>query len=476
MDMTVMYLALPEISTALQPSSAQLLWITDIYGFLEAGFLITMGTLGDRMGRRKLLLTGAVAFTIASALAAFATTAAMLISARALLGIAGATLLPSTLSLIRNMFHDAAQRTFAIGAWTTIFSAGTMLGPLVGGFLLAHFWWGSVFLMGVPVMLIFLVVGPLLLPEFKDPIASKFDLPSAGLLIITTLTIIYGIKQMAEHGASLLYVLSITVGLVVGFIFLRRQKTLHNPLIDLQLFKKPAFSASLGALMVALFSWVGISLFVGQYLQLVLGMDPFKAGLWTIPAAASSIVTCMLAPQLVRYFHRGWLMAAGLAVMATGIALFTQAHALPLFITATVIMSAGCGFTVTLSTDVVVATAPPERAGAAAGISETSTSFGGALGVAILGSIWMALYRSGIVHLLPAGVPAAQAKAARSTLGGALTAAEQLQGALGDELLRAAREAFTESFHFTAGVCAVIAMVVAGIVGVVLRRLREVRS
>jgi DHA2 family multidrug resistance protein-like MFS transporter len=325
-------------------------------------------------------------------------------------------------------------------------------------------------------MLIFLVVGPLLLPEFKDPIPSKFDLPSAGLLIITTLTIIYGIKQMAEHGASLLYVLSIAVGLIVGFIFLRRQKTLHNPLIDLQLFKKPAFSASLGALMVALFSWVGISLFVGQYLQLVLGMDPFKAGLWTIPAAASSIVTCMLAPQLVRYFHRGWLMAAGLAVMATGIALFTQAHALPLFITATVIMSAGCGFTVTLSTDVVVATAPPERAGAAAGISETSTSFGGALGVAILGSIWMALYRSGIVHLLPDGVPAAQAKAARSTLGGALTAAEQLQGALGDELLRAAREAFTQSFHFTAGVCAVIAMVVAVIVGVVLRRLREVRS
>src|SRR5688572_32719345 len=200
MDLTVLNVAVPHLSADLQPSSSQLLWIIDIYGFLVAGFLITMGTLGDRIGRRRLLLIGAVAFGLGSVLAAFSTSAEMLIVARALLGVAGATLAPSTLSLIFNMFHDPQQRTFAIGVWIASYSAGAAIGPLLGGVMLEFFWWGSVFLLGVPVMALILIAGPRLLPESKDPDAGRLDLTSAALSIVAVLAVIYGFKQIAEDG------------------------------------------------------------------------------------------------------------------------------------------------------------------------------------------------------------------------------------------------------------------------------------
>src|SRR3954468_8531774 len=211
MDLTVLNLAVPQISAQLRPSSAQLLWILDIYGFMIAGSLITMGTLGDRIGRRRLLMIGAAAFGAASVLAAFATSTSMLIGTRALLGMAGATLAPSTLSLIRTMFRDPQQRTVAISVWITSYSAGGAIGPLVGGVLLEHFWWGSVFLVGVPVMLLLLAVGPALLPEYRDPSARRLDLPSAALSLAAVLAVIYGLKRFAESGAAMLPVLSIAL-------------------------------------------------------------------------------------------------------------------------------------------------------------------------------------------------------------------------------------------------------------------------
>src|SRR5512143_630379 len=300
MDLTVLDLAVPQLSAELRPTSAQLLWILDIYGFVLASLLIPMGTLGDRIGRRRLLLIGAAAFGVASVFAAFSNSAEMLIAARAVLGIAGATLAPSTLSLIRNMFLDAQQRTTAIGVWIASYSVGGSIGPLLGGVLLSHFWWGSVFLVGVPVMLLLLVVGPLLLPEFRVPNAARIDLLSAVLSLTTVLLVIYGIKQIAQGNNGWASVVSIGCGLVVGRVFVARQRTLSDPLIDLQLFRSRAFSAALMAYSLATFVTFGIYFFIGQYLQLVRGLSPLQAGLCMLPFFACFIVGSTLAPMIAR--------------------------------------------------------------------------------------------------------------------------------------------------------------------------------
>lgn len=252
MDLSVLYLAIPQISEALQPSSSQLLWILDIYGFLVAGFLITMGTVGDRIGRRKLLMIGALAFGVASIVAAYSTSANMLIGTRALLGIAGATLMPSTLALIRNMFHDDRQRTTAISVWMTSFMIGMVIGPLVGGAMLENFWWGSVFLVAVPAMVLLLATGPILLPEYKDPNPGKLDVLSALLSLLSVMAVIYGIKELAKDGWAVDALAVLAAGLVLGTVFVLRQRRLTDPLIDLGLFGNVRFSGSLVALMVAM--------------------------------------------------------------------------------------------------------------------------------------------------------------------------------------------------------------------------------
>lgn len=474
MDTTVMYLAVPALSTAFKPNSVELLWISDSYGFLEAGFLITMGTLGDRIGRRRLLLFGGVAFAAASVIAAFAPSALLLIFARGLLGIAGATLLPSTLSIIRHLFHDERQRTTAIGTWTTCFSAGTMLGPLVGGLLLERFWWGAVFLIPVPVMAVLLLVGPRLLPEFREEKPAPMDLISTVLLVISVLAAIYGIKEISESGMALLPAVFIVVGLALGGVFWGRQKTVKHPLIDIRLFHNSRFNTALTALLFSLFTWAGIYLFVSQYLQLVLGLDPVKAGLLTMPGAAGSILSCSLAPVFVRRIRRGYLMAIGLAIMAAGVGSLTVIglNDLPTLVIGTVVLTMGCGIVVTLGIDMVIATAPPESAGAAAGISETSTTLGGALGIALLGSIWTAGYRAKMDFGVPAGVSVQMGKAARSTLGGAISAGTELGEPLGSVLVNTARTAFVQSLNLTAMVCAVGILIVAVFVGVRLRKVQ----
>jgi DHA2 family multidrug resistance protein-like MFS transporter len=324
MDLTVLHLAVPSLSADLQPSSAQLLWIIDIYGFLLAGSLLTMGTLGDRIGRRRLLLIGAAAFGVASALAAFSASATQLIATRALLGVAGATVAPSTLSLIRNMFLDPRQRTVAIGLWITSFSFGAAIGPLLGGLVLEFFWWGAAFLLAAPVMVLLLAVGPRLLPEYRDPKAGRPDLASAALSLAAVLAMVYGLKQIGQDGPSWPAALSIVAGLAVGVVFVGRQLTLADPLMDLRLFRMPAFGASvathgLGAVVV-----FGGFLFLPQYLQLVLGLSPLEAGLWTLPWALGFIVGSNLTPLVVRRVRPAFVMAAGLALAAVGFAVFTR--------------------------------------------------------------------------------------------------------------------------------------------------------
>lgn len=475
MDLTVLNLAVPALSADLKPSSAQLLWIVDIYGFLVAGSLITMGTLGDRIGRRRLLLIGAAAFGLASVLAAFATSAGMLIAARAVLGVAGATLAPSTLSLIRNMFLDPRQRSIAIGVWIASFSAGGAIGPLLGGVVLAHFWWGAVFLLAVPVMVLLLVLGPMLLPEFRDPHAGRLDLPSAALSLGAVLAMIYGIKRLAEGGWGWLPVLSIAVGLAIGALFVRRQRKLADPLIDLKLFRSPAFSAALAINILGFFAAFAAFLYVAQYLQLVRGMGPMEAGWWTVPSALGFIVGSTVAPMIGHRFRPAYVMAAGLALSALGFGVLSQVStesALAVAITGSVIFSLGLTPVVTLTTDLLVGAAPPERAGAAAAISETSSEFGGALGIAVLGSVATAVYRSRMLDAVPSGLPAAATEAARGTVGGAVAMARQLPGELGTTLLDAARDAFVQGLQLSATISAVVLMAACIVAVTALRQVK----
>lgn len=464
MDLTVLNLAIPHLSADLNPTSAQLLWIVDIYGFLVAGSLITMGTLGDRIGRRRILMIGATAFGIASVLAAFAPTAELLIAARAALGVAAATLAPSTLSLIRNMFHDPRQRTFAIGIWIASFSAGGALGPVIGGLLLTWFWWGSVFLIAVPVMVLLLVLGPRLLPEYRDPDAGNIDIPSAILSLAAVLAVIYGIKRIAEMGFGWLPALIILLGIGIGVVFVRRQRRLADPLIDLALFRNPAFSAALAINILGIFAAFGIFLYGAQYLQLVLGMDPFTAGLWSAPSGLAFIAGSILAPGLARRMQPAQIVSAGLGVAAIGFAMLTAAIAFTSFallITAFIVFAIGLSPVFTFTTDLIVGAAPPERAGAASAISETAAEFGGALGIAVLGSIATAIYRDSVAAQMPAGLDATAAEAAINTLAGALSVAAALPSAIGADLIRIARTAFNDGFLLTAGICTMITILAA---------------
>jgi DHA2 family multidrug resistance protein-like MFS transporter len=472
MDLTVLHLAVPALSEDLRPSSAQLLWITDIYGFMVAGFLVTMGTLGDRIGRRRLLLSGAAAFGLVSVAAAFSTSPEMLIASRALLGIAGATLAPSTLSLIFSMFQDPRQRTTAIGVWITSFSAGGAIGPVVGGVLLEHFWWGSVFLLTLPVMALLLVLGPRVLPEYRDPGAERLDLVSAALLLVAVLTATFGVKEVAQDGLSWPVVSSLLAGLVVGVIFVRRQLRLADPMIDPRLFRIPAFNAALATNLLGIFIAVGYFLFVAQYLQLVLGLSPLRAGLWSLPSAAALIIGSNLAPQLLRRVRPAYVIGTGLAVAAVGLGVLTQVGGsadLAILATASFVVSLGLAPVFTATTDLIVGSAPPERAGAASGISETGSELGGALGIAILGSIGVAIYRSRLADSLPAGIPSQAEVVARDTLGGAVGVAQQLPSGVGAALLATARDAFTTGLQVAAGISAVVAIGIAVLATVTLR-------
>jgi MFS transporter, DHA2 family, multidrug resistance protein len=475
LDASVLFLALPHLGADLEPSSSQLLWITDIYGFMIAGFLITMGTLGDRIGRRRLLMIGAATFGAASVLAAYSTSAEMLIATRAVLGIAGATLMPSTLALIRNMFRDPRQRSLAIGVWMTSFTAGFLIGPVLGGALLGLFWWGSVFLMGVPVMVLLLVLVPVLLPEYRDAEAGRLDLTSVALSLAAILPIVFGIKQIAAYGLAGLPVLSIVAGVVIGAVFVRRQRVLPDPLLDLRLFSNRAFGAALGIMLLGIGAMVGTELFVAQYLQLVLGLSALAAGLWMMPAAAGSVAGSLLAPIIARRVPPAYVIAAGLAIAAVGLLLLTQVESgsgLAVVVTGFILIYVGLGPMGVLGTDLVLGSALPQKAGSASAMSETSAELGVALGVASLGSIGTAVYRTQVADAIPAGAPPEAAEATRESLAGAVAAADELPAGLGVELLDTAREAFVQALELTAAVSAVVVMTMAILAAVLLRRVR----
>ena len=401
-DGTVLTLAIPALTVDLAPSASQILWIGDIYSFTLSGLLVVMGNLADRIGRKRLLMIGSVGFGLSSLLAAFATTPELLIAARALLGISGATIMPSTLAIIRSLFPDKQQRTRAIAIWSAGTTAGAAIGPIVGGALLERFPWGSVFLINVPVMIMVVVGGLLLLPESRNPGKGRIDLLSAALSIVAIISLVQAIKEVFSTGLTLAAVSALVLGLATGWWFLRRQRTLATPLIDVSLFRNRAFTAAVTADAVTIFTFVGLLFFFSQYLQLVRGLSPFQAGLLELSGTVAAIVVVAFTGIAVRTLGTGGAISAGLGLGSVGLVVLAFAESatgLTGIIVAFALVGFGIGLSMTLNTDAIVSAVPAERAGAASSIAETAYELGTAMGIAILGSVHTALYRVS----LPAG-------------------------------------------------------------------------
>ncbi|MGH3118205.1 MAG: MFS transporter, partial [Gaiellales bacterium] len=366
------------------------------------------------------------------------------------------------------------QRTTAIGFWIAAYSAGGAIGPVLGGLLLEFFWWGSVFLIGVPVMGLLLILGPRTLPEYRDPDARRLDLRSAAMSLLAILAVVYGLKQIAQDGIALGPMLAIIVGVVLGIAFVRRQLHLASPIIDVRLFRIRAFTASLGTYLLGIFVVVGYFLFISQYLQLVLSLSPIQAGVWSLPSAVGFIVGSIGAPRVIHRFRPSVIMGTGMAIAAVGTAMLIGlgvdgTGSLYLLVAASIVISVGLAPVITLATELIVGSAPPEQAGAATGVSETSGELGGALGIAILGSIGTVVYRTEVADALPSGIPAEVADAARDTLGGALEIAHTLPAELGASLVATAQTAFVDAIHFVAAVAAVLAVATAIAAALALR-------
>ncbi|MFE3701172.1 MFS transporter [Nocardia tengchongensis] len=429
MDMSVLYLAMPTLTQSLDPSATQQLWILDIYGFMIAGLLITMGNLGDRIGRRNILLAGATVFGIASALAAFAPTAGVLIAARALMGLGGATLLPSSLALISTLFPEDRARATAIGVWTAFFAGGSAVGPIIGGVLLHHFWWGSVFLINAPVLLVLLAFGPLL--------------PIGGIL-----PIVYAVKHLAAEGFDLPAVGIGIVGALLLTAFVRRQRHLDDPLLDLSLFRRGLFSVAIGSSTVGMLALAGMSYLTSVYLQSVTGRDPLQSALLGIPGAVVVFVFSMSGARIGRVFgtKTTFVLALGMAAVGNLMLLGVGVHGgIGWYVAGSVVAGAGFGIAFTLVSEVAVSSVPPERAGSAVGISETSFELGNGLGLALLGSLAALVFRSGGDF--------------GSTLGETIAHA-------GDDtaLIESARESFVTGMHVATTAGAVLLATMAAIV------------
>ncbi|MEU6771940.1 MFS transporter [Streptomyces sp. NPDC046759] len=470
MDVSVLYFATPAISADLHPSGTQQLWIFDVYGFVLAGLLMTMGSLGDRIGRRKLLLTGAAAFGGASLLAAYANSAETLIAARALLGIGGATLMPSTMGLLRTMFTDPSQRAKAIGLWSGVMTGGIALGSVMSGILVEHFWWGSVFLVNLPAMAVLLLLGPVLLPESKNPEPGRFDRLSVPLSMAAVFPVIYGLKEIPSEGWHPFYVVSITVGLLFAALFVHRQRASASPLIPPALLKGHGFTPALVLNLVASLAMMGSAIFTTQYLQSVLGKSPLSAALWSLlPSVFIGFAGPVTAQLVQRGVNRGYVVAGGFAAMAGGYSMLALVGTDSLWLALSGAGVLACGMVAIMSqlTDLAMSSAPVERAGTASSLLETSAEFGGALGMAVLGSIGTAVYR----HEMPATAPAG----ARESLGDALATAAHLPGPAAQMLLATAREAFTSGMRAAAIAGAVLLVLAAVGAAMSLRRI-EVRA
>ena len=509
-DNTALTFALPAIARSLGASGVELLWIVDAYPLVLAGLLVAIGSLGDRIGRRRLLFIGSTGFAAISAVTAFAPSAEWLIAGRAGLGFFGAMLMPSTLSLIRNIFPEPNRRRLAVAIWAAGFSGGAALGPIFGGWLVEHFWWGAVLLVAVPIILPLLVLGPALIPESRDPNPGRVDVPSIVLSLLVMVPVVYGIKILATHGLALEPLAAIAFGLLMGYVFIRRQRQLLAaglplddrpqdslqqdaaalagaapdgalaanriaPLLDLSLFGNRVFSTAIVANVLALFSFNGFILFLAQHLQLIEGQSPSESGVAMVPALIATVLAGLLVVLLVKKIRPGFVVAGGLLLSAGGyflVAFGDHGNGPALLLAALLVLCLGVGAAETISNDLILGAAPAEKSGAAAAISETGYEIGSLLGTAILGSILTASYQGNL--RLPAGVadavPAEASAQAGETLAGAVELAQTLPGPLAEAVMTAARTAFDSGVHITATIALVLMAGASVLAAVVLRK------
>ncbi|MCH0539542.1 MFS transporter [Streptomyces sp. MUM 203J] len=452
LDATVLHVAVPAVTEDLRPSATGLLWIVDAYPLVCASLLILFGTLGDRVGRRRILLCGYALFGVASAMAAMADTQVVLIVARALLGVGGAMIMPATLSILRAVFPDRRERATAIGIWTAVAAVGAATGPVVGGFLVEHFWWGSVFIVNLPLLAVIVPAGRWLLPESKGSGDGPWDVVGALMAAAGVLGVVLGVKRLGagSEGLGLATLGPLFAGVTLLVLFVRRQRRREHPLIDMRMFSRAAFTTAVGCIVLAMLALVGLELIAVQYLQLVLGLSPVETGLRLLPltfaamaaGAAGSAVLSRLGPR--RMVGGGFTLTAGAVLLL----LLMGQHDRPLLLTAGfVLLGFGLQSTLFGAYESMLSEAPAECAGGAAAIGETSYQLGAGMGIALLGSVMNAVYAPGLSGV--PGVPASAASAAAHSLGEAYQVAARLGGAAGEALHTAARHAFVHGLHVT---------------------------
>ncbi|MEV4335229.1 MFS transporter [Streptomyces sp. NPDC049597] len=452
LDATVLHVAVPALTEDLRPSGVELLWVVDAYPLVCASLLIMFGTLGDRVGRRRLLLIGYGLFGLASAVAAFAPCPEVLIGARALLGVGGAMIMPATLSILRAVFPDRRERATAIGIWTAVAAVGAATGPVLGGFLVENFWWGSVFLINIPLMALMLPVGRWLLPESRGGHDGPWDVLGALMAAVGVLGMVLGVKRLGA-GAGLLDIGAVgplMVGALLLVVFVRRQKRREHPLIDMRMFARPAFSTSVGCIVLAMLALVGLELIAVQYLQLVLGLSPLETGLRLLPLTFAAMAAGATGSYTLRRVGPRRMVGWGFVLTAAAVLLLVLMgqHDRPLLLTGGfVLLGFGLQTTLFAAYESMLSEAPPEQAGGAAAIGETSYQLGAGMGIALLGSVMNAAYGPSVASL--AGVPASAASAAAHSLGEAYQEAERIGGPVGDLLRTTARHSFVNGLHVT---------------------------
>lgn len=470
-DGMVLIFALADITADLEPTGVQQLWMLDIYALMLAGLLITMSSLGDRFGRRKILLIGAVLFAIASVMGALSSAPWMLIAARALLGVSGAMIMPGTLSLIRNMFLDRNQRRTAMAAWSASGALGAASGPIVGGWIIEVFSWHAAFLMNIPVMVMLLVLAPILVPESKNPNPGRIDLPSIMLSLVGMISLVYGVKTFAEGKEPGIAFLTLSAGLALLVLFVLRQLRMPVPMIDVRLFRVRAFTGAVVTDLLSVFSLVGAMFALTQFLQLVVGLSIIQSALWMMPQAAVSATAGFIAAALVKRISTSIIVSTGVLITAGGFAMLltltpdTQPWQIAI---ALCLVGLGAGVGLTLTNDLIMSSVRPEQSGQAAAISETAYELGTAFGTAILGSVLLGFYRTELANAAPAGLPGDIFESAKETLAGALLHAQQLPGEIGTALITAATESFTTALSQTGGIAAMILLAVSVFAGVML--------